>query len=113
MLLQADTFGTSRLNKPEKVYLQNTNLSYALSQGAVITGNIRETFLLNQLRTRHKVFYSATGDFFVDGKYTIEAGGKNKSNRQIAGTENAYIASDNVEYSSYNKIPLWLFGFLY
>jgi uncharacterized protein len=49
----------------------------------------------------------------VDKKYTLEVGGKNKPNKQIAGLENAFIAADNIEYSSLNKIPLWLFGFLY
>jgi predicted AAA+ superfamily ATPase len=113
LLLQTDTYGISKLNKPEKVYLNNPNLSYALSMGSVNSGNIRETFLFNQLKVGHKVLYSPSGDFFVDGTYTIEVGGKNKTKKQIATTENAYIASDNIEYSNYNKIPLWLFGFLY
>jgi len=113
LLLQTDTFGVSKMNKPEKIYLNNPNLSYALTHGYVNSGNIRETFLFNQLKVAHEVLYSAAGDFLVDGKYTIEVGGKNKTRKQIAGTEHAFIASDNIEYSSTNKIPLWLFGFLY
>jgi hypothetical protein len=113
LLLQTDTFGVSKMNKPEKIYLNNPNLSYALSHGFVNSGNIRETFLFNQLKVGHEVLYSSAGDFLVDGKYTIEVGGKNKSSKQIAGTEHAFIASDNIEYSHFNKIPLWLFGFLY
>jgi hypothetical protein len=113
LLLQTDTFGVSKMNKPEKIYLNNPNLSYALTHGFVNSGNIRETFLFNQLKVAHEVLYSAAGDFLVDGIYTIEVGGKNKTRKQIAGTEHAFIASDNIEYSSTNKIPLWLFGFLY
>jgi uncharacterized protein len=113
LLLQTDTFGVSKMNKPEKIYLNNPNLSYALTHGFVNSGNIRETFLFNQLKVAHEVLYSAAGDFLVDGKYTIEVGGKNKTRKQIAGTKHAFIASDNIEYSSTNKIPLWLFGFLY
>jgi hypothetical protein len=40
-------------------------------------------------------------------------GGKHKGHEQIAGLKNAYLALDNVEYGFGNKIPLWLFGFLY
>lgn len=111
LLLQTATFGISKLNKPEKVYLNNPNLAYALSQSSVNAENIRETFLFNQLKVSHKVLYSDAGDFLVDGMYTIEVGGKNKTNRQITGLNNAFIASDNIEYHSGNKIPLWLFGF--
>ena len=113
MLLQTEAYGTSKMNKPEKIYLNNPNLSYALSHNQVNKGNIRETFLFNQLKVGHQVSYSESGDFRVDKKYTLEVGGKNKPNKQIAGLENAYIAADNIEYSSLNKIPLWLFGFLY
>ena len=53
------------------------------------------------------------GDFVIDGKYTFEVGGASKDGKQIAGAINAYIAADNIEYALGNKIPLWLFGFLY
>ena len=61
----------------------------------------------------HAVNYPKKGDFLVDDTYLFEVGGKDKSNKQIAGVKNAYIASDNIEYGFQNKIPLWLFGFLY
>jgi len=57
--------------------------------------------------------YSASGDFVVDNKYTFEIGGKNKTKKQIVGIDKAYIAADNIEFSSQNKIPIWLFGFIY
>jgi uncharacterized protein len=113
MLLQANTRGISKMNKPEKIYLNNPNLMFALADVKINAGTVRETFLFNQLRERYKVTYSGMADFFVDGKYTIEAGGIGKNQKQIAGVENAFIAADNMEYAYQNKVPLWLFGFLY
>jgi uncharacterized protein len=113
MLLRSSTKGISKMNKPEKIYLNNTNLAFTLTDGQVNTGNIRETFFYNQLRVGHQVLGASSGDFIIDGKYTFEIGGKDKSPKQVGGIENAFIASDNIEYSYHNRIPLWLFGFLY
>ena len=104
---------TSILQKPEKIYLNNTNLSYLLSEEKPNIGNIRETFFLNQLQCKHLVKAATKGDFVVDEKYIFEVGGKNKSQEQIYGLKNAFIVSDDIESGVYNKIPLWLFGFLY
>ena len=65
------------------------------------------------LSINHKVLYSKKGDFLVDGKYTFEIGGKNKSFNQIKDIENSYVVADGIEIGFGNKIPLWLFGFLY
>ncbi len=113
MLLQSGTKGISKMNKPEKIYLNNTNLFYALSPGHANAGSIRETFFFNQLRGIHDIKYAPTGDFTIDKEFTIEVGGKNKPQKQIRGIEKAYIAADNIEYAHQNRIPLWLFGFLY
>ncbi|MCD4789845.1 MAG: AAA family ATPase [Bacteroidales bacterium] len=112
-LLTADTFGINYLVKPEKIFLENTNLMYALEPDMTNVGTMRETFFLNQLNVKHKVSYPKQGDFLIDNKYIFEIGGKNKTQKQIAGIENAYIAADDIEYGYKNKIPLWLFGFLY
>ena len=111
--LGADTFGINYLNKPDKLYLGNTNLAFAYSGDKNDIGNVRETFFLNQLQQNHTVTYPKKGDFLVDGKYLFEIGGRDKNNKQIAGMENAFIAADDIEYGYTNKIPLWLFGFLY
>lgn len=111
--LSKDTFGINYLNKPDKLYLNNTNLMYALNNEKPDTGNLRETFILNQLLVKHSVSYPETGDFLVDGKYLIEVGGPSKKTKQIAGLENAFIAVDDIEFPDGRKIPLWLFGFLY
>jgi len=111
--ISKDTHGINFMNKPDKLYLNNTNLMFALNPGQPDKGTLRETFLLNQLKVNHTVSYPETGDFLVDGKFLIEAGGPSKSRKQIAGQQDAFLAVDDVEYPSGNRIPLWLFGFLY
>jgi predicted AAA+ superfamily ATPase len=113
MLLRSNTTGISKMNKPEKIYLNNPNLIYVLASVPPNPGTIRETFFYNQLRTDHIIESSDIADFFVNRKYTMEIRGKSKTRKQIAGVKNAFIAADNIEYSQKNKIPLWLFGFLY
>ncbi len=108
-----DSLGLSLLKKPDKLFLENTNFSYAISHNEPNTGNLRETFFLNQLTENHLITEPDKGDFLVDDKYLFEIGGKNKSFSQIAGNENGYLALDGLEFSTGNRIPLWLFGFLY
>jgi predicted AAA+ superfamily ATPase len=112
-LLQSGTKGINSLAKPEKIYLNNTNQIYAFDTNKPDIGNLRETFFFNQLQAVGKVNSTNKADFIVDGKYIFEVGGKNKGHEQITGLQNAYLALDNIEYGFGNKIPLWLFGFLY
>jgi len=53
------------------------------------------------------------GDFNIEDKYIVEIGGKNKSYKPIKDIPNSYIVSDDIEIGNSDKIPLWLFGFLY
>lgn len=105
--------GISKLQKPIKIYLENTNLMYAIGSGEVNKGNLRETFFANQIRHQTRVNYTVKGDFLIDGKFIFEIGGKDKPRKQIKDLDNAFIAADDIEYGHQNKIPLWLFGFLY
>lgn len=111
--LQKDAFGISKLQKPERIFLENTNLMYALSGETVQAGNARETFFANQLKESHQLQYTPKGDFLIDNKFTFEIGGKSKGSGQIQGLSNAFVAADEIEYGLKNKIPLYLFGFLY
>lgn len=113
--LSSDTFGVNFLNKPDKIYLENTNIAAALNADNIQAniGNIRETFVLNQLNVNHNVTYPKSGDFLVDGQWLLEVGGKSKQQKQIAGIENAFVVSDGLELRIQNKIPLWYFGLLY
>ena len=105
--------GTSLLQKPDKIVLENTNFSHALSQQPV-EGTLRETFFVNQVRNKgYSVEVAEQGDFLVKGQYTFEVGGKNKKQKQIKEVENAYLVKDNINSGFGNVIPVWLFGFLY
>jgi predicted AAA+ superfamily ATPase len=112
-LLQPAGKSTAILQKPEKIYLNNTNLLYALAEQQVDKGNLRETFFLSQLNAVSKIAMPKQGDFFVDNKYTFEVGGKDKSTKQIAGIKNAWVVKDDLEFPIGNELPLWMFGLLY
>jgi predicted AAA+ superfamily ATPase len=104
--------GVSTLQKPDKIFLENSNLAFALKEKPDV-GNIRETFVLNQLLNAGlNVSSPDIGDFITDG-LTIEVGGKGKNRNQVKHLDNYMIASDDIETGSGNKAPVWLFGFLY
>jgi len=109
--LYKEATGISLLQKPSKIFLENANLAYMLTDPDI--GNVRETFFLNQLAYRYPITYADQGDFIINNNYTFEVGGKNKGLKQIDGIDHAFIAADDIEYGFQQKIPLWLFGFLY
>ena len=111
--LQKEAKGSVKLQKPAKIYLENTNLMFVLSPSNANTGNARETFFANQVGYKNKLNYHEKTDFLVNNVYAFEIGGKDKTNKQIVGIENSFIVADGIEYGYQNKIPLWLFGFLY
>lgn len=113
-LLYSDLDSLKKLQKPDKIYMENPNLLYALSLDEVNKGTVREVFMVNQLAYQHRVEYcTRSADYTIDRKYVIETGGKSKDGKQIANEQIAFIAADNMEYAVGNKIPLWAFGFLY
>lgn len=112
-LLRSATKGISAMQKPEKIYLQNPNLFYAIAPANADVGSLRETFFYNQLRAKHQLRYPKQGDFLIDNHWTAEIGGKQKGHQQLAQVENGFVAADDLEIGYQNKIPLWLFGFLY
>jgi predicted AAA+ superfamily ATPase len=105
--------GLGNLEKPDKIFLENTNLMYLLGDIETNEGNVRETFAFNQLSHSHEVLFSEKSDFFVDKKFTFEIGGKNKKRKQIQDIPNSYILADDIEFGTDRRIPLWLLGFLY
>lgn len=111
--LQKEAKGSVKLQKPAKIYLENTNLMFVLSPSNANTGNARETFFANQVGYKNKLNYHEKTNFLVNNVYAFEIGGKDKTNKQIVGIENSFIVADGIEYGYQNKIPLWLFGFLY
>ena len=120
-LLRRRGRGYAILTKPDKIYLENGNLMYAITED-MNAGTLRELFFVNQLRnafSNHPALIDATveltdrGDFYVKSVYTFEIGGKAKTYDQIKDISNSFIAADDIETGFGNKIPLWLFGFLY
>jgi len=110
--LKANTKGDNIFVKPSKLYLQNPNLYSAYCKNHQ-KGTIRESFFATILNVDHTINYSDKGDFLVDENYIFEVGGKHKSFKQIAELPNSYVVADDIEVGFGNKIPLWLFGFLY
>ena len=100
------------LNKPDKIYLENINL-YNILCSQKNSGSMRESFFISQIKIYNSIKYSNIGDFKVDEKYIFEVGGKNKSFKQIKDIPNSFVVADDVEVGFGNKLPLWLFGFLY
>ena len=111
-IIRASSKGDNIFTKPEKIYLNNTNLHYTYCNNFEL-GTIRETFFASMLQVNHNVSIPKKGDFLIDEKYTFEIGGKNKKFKQIKDIKNSFVVSDDIEIGSGNKIPLWLFGFMY
>ena len=113
-LLYCDLVNAKRMQKPDKIYIDNPNMLYAWATTPVKIGTARETFVVNQLAAKHVVeFGKQQGDFKIDGKYTIEVGGEDKDFSQIANVPNSYVLADNLETAIGHKLPIWVVGFLY
>ena len=113
-LLYSDLLSVKKLQKPDKIYLNNPNLLYALVGDGANIGTARECFAVNQLMQDHTVEYGKSrGDFKVDGCITFEIGGAGKTFDQIADMPDSYVLADDIEMPRGNRLPLWLLGFLY
>ena len=112
-MVYKQTRSISLLNKPDKIWMHNTNLMFAISGGQVEIGTVRETFFMQNIAHNHVLSLPDKGDVLVDKTYVFEIGGKKKSKKQIAHIENAFVVNDDIEIGFQNSIPLWLFGFLY
>jgi len=112
-LLQPAGISTATLQKPEKIYLNNSNLMAALALENNNIGTQRETFLLSMLKPFHKVSMTKIGDFLINYTLTFEVGGRNKTQHQIKDLQNAFVLNDQLEWTVGNHLPLWLFGMTY
>ena len=111
-MLGAKSSGASIISKPEKLYLDNTNLFYIFCNDPK-TGTPRETFFASQVSYDHTINYPKSGDFIVDDRYVFEIGGKDKSFSQLKNVKNGFVGADDIEIGVDHKIPLWMFGFIY
>ncbi|MFC1566254.1 ATP-binding protein [bacterium] len=117
MNLRYEAEGFKLIRKPAKVYIENTNLISAITGAINLSfdiGSLRETFFVNQLRNKGLIVTThEKADFLVNNKIVFELGGNSKTSKQITDIKNAYLVQDNIEIGYLNKIPLYLFGFLY
>ena len=114
--LHSDGRGYRLLRKPVKLFLENTSLLAAINGSLKLNtdpGAVRETFFMNQVAGCARLTAAAQGDFMADGRIVFEIGGENKTAAQLKGIKDAYLALDNIEIGAGNRIPLYLFGFLY
>ncbi|MEE3314591.1 MAG: AAA family ATPase [Treponema sp.] len=112
-ILSSEKASLKNMARPDKIYCDNPNIMYSLTQ-KIDAGTKRETFFLNQMKSAgYTVNYPATGDFIVEGKYLFEVGGKDKTFRQIKDIPDSFLATDDIEIGRKNRIPLWMFGLLY
>ncbi|MGN0282114.1 MAG: ATP-binding protein [Prevotella sp.] len=112
-LIYSDNKSVTRMQKPDKIFIHNTNMLHALSSNCIV-GTVRECFVVNQLSVCHTVEYGKTqGDFKVDGKITLEVGGSRKTFDQIADMPNSYVLADGIEYPVGKKLPIWIVGMIY
>lgn len=112
-LLYSDNKSVTKMQKPDKIYLHNTNMLCALSADNKI-GTLRECFVVNQLAVKHVVEYGkAQGDFKVDGRWTFEVGGHDKTFDQIADILDSFVLADSMEFPIGKKLPLWMVGLIY
>lgn len=114
-LLYSDLTSVKKMQKPDKIYLQNPNLLYAIASATVQIGTARETFVVNQLSAaNYEVEYGKSqGDFVVNHTYTFEVGGADKTFKQIADVPNSFVLADDIEYATGKKLPLWVVGLMY
>ena len=107
------TKSISILNKPDKIWMHNTNLMYAISSDQIDIGTVRETFFMQNFSNNHFISLPNKGDVLVDNTFLFEIGGKNKTRKQILDFDKAFLVKDDIEIGFKNSIPLWLFGFIY
>lgn len=110
-VLRIKTNGDAIIRKMDKLYLHNPNMAYVLS-GQPDTGNSRETIFLCWTKQKYDTLESPISDFEIDGM-TFEVGGRKKGKKQIENATDGYVVRDDIEYVFDNKVPLWMFGFLY
>ncbi|KPQ15857.1 MAG: ATPase with DUF4143 domain [Algoriphagus marincola HL-49] len=111
-LLYPEGISVSTLQKPEKIFINNTNYLFALAEKSPEIGSVREIFFQSQIKVNHQINDSKTVDFLVDKSFHFEIGGKNRSRKQLI-SEDHFLVKDDLEYPVGQNIPLWVFGFLY
>jgi predicted AAA+ superfamily ATPase len=103
----------SIMSKPDKIFMENTNIIYALGLGIAHAGTIREIYAMNALSTTEEVHTPLKGDFMINHTDIAEVGGKNKNFKQIYDMPNSYLLKDGIAVGGTDVMPLWCLGLLY
>ena len=97
--------------KPAKLMMHNSNLMYAIYPVKVNEQGVLDTFFMNTMYKDHKLHKGDKGStFLVDEEIRFRIcteSGKFKNDPDV------YYAMHRMKEGEGNKIPLWLFGFLY
>jgi uncharacterized protein len=113
--------GIKSVRKPEKMYLENTNIIAAITIPNRVepsVGTVRETFFCSAVAPIHSVKSFAGIDFLLDDEWLVEVGGQNEDAQQLQSSglksnkKTRLLALDGIESGSGDRVPLYLFGLL-
>ena len=98
--------------KPAKVIMNNSNLIYAIYPIHVEQQDVMETFFVNALLSGHLVNEgNKQGNYIIDENKRFRI--CDAENTKMRLNNETIYARYNTEVGKDNRIPLWLFGFLY
>lgn len=111
-LLKTDDKGDSIMTKPDKIFPANPNIAVALGNGENNKCFLDKTFLMSQFVAHNQIFYHSDADFEYSG-ILFETISKNDINIRNVDNKSIIHAADRLEIGVNNKLPLWIFGFMY
>lgn len=103
----------SILQKPERVYLSNPNLSHLLCESAPSRDALAYTFAVNQLKANYQPKITDQSAIDVDGKWMVTVETNKKTAPRILKQPNTFAFVDGLETGSDKRIPLWMLGLTY
>ncbi len=100
--------------KPNRLFLDNSNLIQAICNAPQLSPAVFETFLVNQLQYKHKVNCTIEGELIINDEYRFALEWSSLSTQKASKYLNeSYIISEEIDSQAGTRIPLWMFGFLY
>ncbi len=99
--------------KPSKIMMHNSNLLYAIYPIKTSTQEAMETFFVNSLWKDHTVNQRGREqNYIIDNKLQFRICDA-LADKKVKYQDDCYYARYNTEVGLGNKLPIWLFGFLY
>ncbi len=105
--------GASYSTKPNRLFLNNSNLIQAICLTPQLSPAVYETFLMNQLQYNHKVHSTNEGVLIVDDEYPFDLEWRTISSKKYISYGESYSINEGIDSQIGTRIPLWMFGFLY